>query len=205
MMAVHLKSFPHRAVLQLSFCAGALFVRILLFVLSLFFRFLRWAIFNRVWPRTTEREHDPFEEALSQVPKLEHFRRCKGYKAGWLYHQCKHSQLLMEALEHLQETGELSRGHQRTSRARTESRSEGQSSQREQRQESKGNTQPQFDPFRVLGVCRGAEKDEIKRKYREQMKLYHPDRVAHLGAELQELALEKTKEIQKAYSMLSPG
>jgi DnaJ-class molecular chaperone len=41
--------------------------------------------------------------------------------------------------------------------------------------------------------------DEIKKKYRELMSQYHPDKVQHLGREFQQMAEEKTKEIQKAY------
>ena len=56
-----------------------------------------------------------------------------------------------------------------------------------------------FNPYAVLGVAPGASMAEIRARYREQMKLYHPDRVQHLGAELQELAHQKTVEIQRAW------
>jgi uncharacterized membrane protein YkvA (DUF1232 family) len=56
-----------------------------------------------------------------------------------------------------------------------------------------------WDPYTVLGVRHGASGDEITRAYREQMKLYHPDRVADLGAELKELAHRKALDIQRAY------
>lgn len=58
---------------------------------------------------------------------------------------------------------------------------------------------PRWDPYAVLGVARGASADEITRAYRTQMKLYHPDRVADLGAELQEVAHRKAVDIQRAY------
>jgi DnaJ like chaperone protein len=57
-----------------------------------------------------------------------------------------------------------------------------------------------WDPHAVLGVTRGASADEITRAYREQMRLYHPDRVAHLGEELRQLAHRKALEIQRAYA-----
>jgi DnaJ-domain-containing protein 1 len=41
-----------------------------------------------------------------------------------------------------------------------------------------------WDPYAVLGVVSGASPDELARAYHEQMKLYHPDRVADLGHEL---------------------
>lgn len=58
------------------------------------------------------------------------------------------------------------------------------------------------DPYSVLGVARDASPEEISRAYREQMKHYHPDRVAGLGEDLQRLAHHKTLEIQRAYASL---
>ena len=59
-----------------------------------------------------------------------------------------------------------------------------------------------FDAYEVLGVTRLASGDAIKAAYRARMKEYHPDKVAHLGEELQKLALEKSHEIQHAYRQL---
>jgi len=61
------------------------------------------------------------------------------------------------------------------------------------------------DPYHVLGVRRGASADEVAQAYRERMKEYHPDRVADLGPELQELAHRKTVEIQRAWDALRPA
>jgi preprotein translocase subunit Sec63 len=60
-----------------------------------------------------------------------------------------------------------------------------------------------WDPWAVLGIGRGASRDEIARAYREQLKRYHPDRVADLGPELQQVAHRKTVELQRAYAELS--
>jgi preprotein translocase subunit Sec63 len=60
-----------------------------------------------------------------------------------------------------------------------------------------------WDPYMVLGVARGASRDEIGRAYREQLKRYHPDRVADLGPELQQVAHQKTVELQRAYAELT--
>ena len=66
-----------------------------------------------------------------------------------------------------------------------------------------GEPAQSWDPWAVLGVARGASRDEIVRAYREQLKRYHPDRVADLGAELQQVAHRKTVELQRAYAELS--
>lgn len=63
---------------------------------------------------------------------------------------------------------------------------------------------PAWDPYAVLKVERGASADEIKNAYHEQMRQYHPDRVATLGPELQALAHQKALEIQRAYRELAP-
>jgi preprotein translocase subunit Sec63 len=60
-----------------------------------------------------------------------------------------------------------------------------------------------WDPWAVLGVTRGASHAEIARAYREQVKRYHPDRVADLGPELQHVAHQKTVELQRAYAELT--
>ena len=62
---------------------------------------------------------------------------------------------------------------------------------------------PGWDPHAVLGVARGASREVITRAYREQLKRYHPDRVADLGTELQQLAHRKTVELQRAYGELT--
>lgn len=59
-----------------------------------------------------------------------------------------------------------------------------------------------FNPYQILGIQPGVSKDKIKSAYKEQMKLYHPDRVNHLGSDLKELANQKTKDIQRAYEYL---
>ena len=63
-------------------------------------------------------------------------------------------------------------------------------------------TSPRWDPYAILGVRAGATPDELTRAYRAQMKKYHPDRVADLPAEFQELAHQKAIEIQRAYAEL---
>lgn len=59
-----------------------------------------------------------------------------------------------------------------------------------------------FDAYEVLGVTSSTSSDGIQAAYRARMKEYHPDKVAHLGKELQDLAHEKSQEIQHAYRQL---
>lgn len=61
---------------------------------------------------------------------------------------------------------------------------------------------PSFDPYAVLGVGRDATMDEIRAAYRARMQEYHPDKVSHLGEALQQVAHEKSQEIQRAYRAL---
>lgn len=60
-----------------------------------------------------------------------------------------------------------------------------------------------WDPHAILGVPHGASEETVTRAYRDRLKEYHPDRVAGLGAELQDLAHRKTLDIQRAYAELT--
>ncbi|MCW5206112.1 TerB family tellurite resistance protein [Desulfobulbus sp. F5] len=51
----------------------------------------------------------------------------------------------------------------------------------------------------VLGVDETADFAVIKKAYRQLSMQYHPDKVAHLGAEFKRVAEEKMKEINAAY------
>lgn len=57
-------------------------------------------------------------------------------------------------------------------------------------------------PHEILGVSPDATPEEIQAAYRKAVKAYHPDRVASLGPELQELANKKFIEIKEAYNRL---
>jgi DnaJ-domain-containing protein 1 len=59
-----------------------------------------------------------------------------------------------------------------------------------------------FDPYAVLGVAPSASWEAIRAAYRARMNEYHPDKVAHLGEDLQKLAHRKAQEIQRAYQQL---
>lgn len=58
------------------------------------------------------------------------------------------------------------------------------------------------DPYRTLGLEPGASPEAVKKAYRELANKYHPDKVAHLGEEFQQMAELKFKKIQAAYQQL---
>lgn len=57
-----------------------------------------------------------------------------------------------------------------------------------------------MDPYQVLGVSRDATDEEVKKAYRELSRKYHPD--ANANNPLKDLAEEKFKEVQAAYSQI---
>ena len=57
-------------------------------------------------------------------------------------------------------------------------------------------------PFRVLEISPDASDQEIKRAYRRMANKYHPDKVSHLGKEMQSSAEEKFKAVNNAYQQL---
>lgn len=59
-----------------------------------------------------------------------------------------------------------------------------------------------LSPFAVFDLSSDASLNEIEDRYRELATLYHPDKVAHLGPDLQKTAHEKMVQIQDAYRKL---
>lgn len=56
--------------------------------------------------------------------------------------------------------------------------------------------------YGILGLQPGAGFDAIRKAYRKLSMEYHPDKVGHLGEEFRQVAEEKMKEINVAYSYL---
>ena len=65
-----------------------------------------------------------------------------------------------------------------------------------------GSSKSNKNPYEILGINKNATKDEIQKAYKDKAKQYHPDKVSHLGEELQKIANEKFLEIQKDYDFL---
>ncbi len=57
-----------------------------------------------------------------------------------------------------------------------------------------------MDPYRVLGVDRGASDEEIKKAYRAMSRKYHPD--ANINNPHKDQAEAKFKEVQQAYQQI---
>ena len=56
------------------------------------------------------------------------------------------------------------------------------------------------DEYRqVLGLAPGDSPAAIRKKYKDLLSKYHPDKVQHLGIEFQDMAEKKTKAIMEAY------
>lgn len=56
--------------------------------------------------------------------------------------------------------------------------------------------------FEILGITSEASSGEIKKAWIQRCREYHPDKVAHLGEELQQLAATKTLLVNEAYDIL---
>jgi hypothetical protein len=70
---------------------------------------------------------------------------------------------------------------------------------------SQSQQKPKQAPHEILEIKKTATREEIQAAYRTMVKQYHPDRVAHLGKELQELANHKFIEIKEAYTRMMKG
>tara|TARA_Y100000748_G_scaffold303230_1_gene307706 strand:- start:1405 stop:2139 length:735 start_codon:yes stop_codon:yes gene_type:complete len=57
-------------------------------------------------------------------------------------------------------------------------------------------------PYRILEASQNASDNEIKRSYRKMANKYHPDKVSHLGEEMQKLAKEKFQAVNDAYQQI---
>ncbi len=136
----------------------------------------------------------PYTDPTEYVLALETYRILRGFKPGWLYYCCLEADLL-EEYESLQASGRIERSFKGSAGSTRRNSREGPKVDEQQRANS--------DPYEILGVLRSASIDEVKRAYRELIKLYHPDRVHGLGAELQDLARVKTAAINTAYEELS--
>jgi DnaJ-class molecular chaperone len=64
-------------------------------------------------------------------------------------------------------------------------------------------TQRSKSAYEILEVNEGATLEEITEAYRKQARMNHPDKVANMAPEFQEMAEQRMKEINAAYQELS--
>lgn len=57
-------------------------------------------------------------------------------------------------------------------------------------------------PYRLLEIDPSASGQEVKKAYRKMANKYHPDKVSHLGKEMQDLAKEKFIAVNDAYQQI---
>lgn len=94
------------------------------------------------------------------------------------------------------------RKYTRKYEARAERESPGRAERERSDSARAGAREDAFDPYRILGIDSSASAEEIRAAYKARMQEYHPDKVAHLGEDLQKVAHRKALEIQRAYDQL---
>jgi DnaJ like chaperone protein len=56
--------------------------------------------------------------------------------------------------------------------------------------------------YKVLEITADANDEEVKKAYRRMATKYHPDKVSHLGHDVQEAAKRKFQDLQAAYEKI---
>ena len=56
--------------------------------------------------------------------------------------------------------------------------------------------------YKILEIEKTASDKDVKKAYRKMSNKYHPDKVMHLGQEMQNLAEEKFKAVNDAYHQI---
>ena len=57
--------------------------------------------------------------------------------------------------------------------------------------------------YELLGIDQTADVETIKKAFRREIALYHPDKVTHLGHEFQQMAAARAAELTAAYKVLT--
>ena len=68
---------------------------------------------------------------------------------------------------------------------------------------SKHYQPPPMNPYKILGIAENATAKEIKKAYKNKMRIFHPGKYRDKPEEFQKIAEEKAQEISEAYQMLT--
>ncbi len=117
-----------------------------------------------------------------------------GYKViGWLIDRLKGTQSTVESgARDSQDPGPRDDGHSRGTDARREAG-------KGEQPRGRAYEDPETRYAKVLGLPGRFTGPEIQARFRTLIASYHPDKVRHLGPELQAMADRKTREILEAY------
>jgi hypothetical protein len=165
---------------------GVVGTAIALFVLGFGFK-----LFRRPQRSPCERCGTPVSRAVSHCPSCVVAMQEEARRASA---QCQ--------AEERQRPDEQRRQREHAEEEARQSYSSGEETGGHRRQEPADDGPHGFDPYVVLGVARDAGKEDIRAAYLREMARYHPDKVSHLGVELQELAKRKAQAINRAYEEL---
>lgn len=56
--------------------------------------------------------------------------------------------------------------------------------------------------YKILEISSDATDEEVKKAYKKMAVKFHPDKVSHLGEDIQKSANEKFKEVNVAYEQI---
>ena len=157
-------------------------------------------------------ELNSLEDGIAYIRHQEDYRKLNSLPVTWLYDRI-HGDLLIDAAETLRKLSvipdingdykcEVSFAKEQA-KSKKNTRFDYASRKSSETKKKKTSTKEGKTPWQVLEIPAGSSKAAIKKAYRAKMKQYHPDMLAHLGPDLQKVALEKTRAIQLAYEGLA--
>ena len=109
---------------------------------------------------------------------------------------------LKRSQQHKADDGQRASSSKQQSSSRNQHEGGGHRSNQQQQSRKKAGEKSDAEYLAILGLPQGATNEQLREAYKKMISQYHPDRVANLGKELQELATKKTKDINEAYQTL---
>ncbi|MEZ4752805.1 MAG: J domain-containing protein [Bdellovibrionota bacterium] len=159
-------------------------------------------------------ELNSLDDAVAYLRYQEDYRKLNSLPVSWLYDRI-HGDLIIEAAETLRKLSVIPdlNGQYKCeisfAKARSQKNQEKKPRKSRLDYQSKNSFKPQRNHratnshWQILEIPVGSSREQVKKAYRAKMQQYHPDKVAHLGPELQKMALDKTRAVQLAYDFLA--